>query len=152
MTPFPWVLVHTRFRLPPPRVESVSPCPVIKFHGPWRSDSLGISGPFAGSSGWEAWHEAQKLHNSERTSLVFIVLQIVGYQPSRYGIWFYRVCTPLTISLLLLLCLWMWDTFFLGRFQHPPVDGCSKASCDFGALSGDECLSFYSAHLQPEVM
>ena len=25
---------------------------------------------------------------------------------------------------------------FFGRFQHPPVDGCSTASCDFGALTG----------------
>ena len=38
--------------------------------------------------------------------------------------------------------------FFLGRFQHPPVDGCSTASCDFGALTGGaECMSFYSAIL-----
>ena len=37
---------------------------------------------------------------------------------------------------------------FFGRFQHPPVDGCSTASCDFGALSGgDEWMSFYSAIL-----
>ena len=26
---------------------------------------------------------------------------------------------------------------FFGRFQHPPVDGCSVASCNFGVLSGN---------------
>ena len=37
---------------------------------------------------------------------------------------------------------------FLGGFQHPPGDGCSTASCDFGALAGgDEGTSFYSAIL-----
>ena len=43
-----------------------------------------------------------------------------------------------------LLCLWMWGIFF-GGFQCPPVDGCSAASCAFGALEdGDEYTSFYS--------
>ena len=37
---------------------------------------------------------------------------------------------------------------FLGRFQHPPIDGCPTASCDFGVLEGaDELISFYSAIL-----
>ena len=37
---------------------------------------------------------------------------------------------------------------FLGSFQCLPVDGCSKASCDFGALAEkDECTSFYSVIL-----
>ena len=32
-----------------------------------------------------------------------------------------------------------------GRFQHPPVDGCSTGSCNSGALTGgDEHISFYS--------
>ena len=36
----------------------------------------------------------------------------------------------------------------LGRFQHPPVDGCSTACCDFGALTaGADHTSFYSAIL-----
>ena len=35
-----------------------------------------------------------------------------------------------------------------GRFQHPPVNGCSTASCDFGALAGrNKHLSFYSTIL-----
>ena len=36
---------------------------------------------------------------------------------------------------------------FFGRFQRPPVDGCLSASCDFGTLTGDECVSFCSAVL-----
>ena len=37
---------------------------------------------------------------------------------------------------------------FFGGFQCFPVDGCSKASCNFGALAGgDECTSFYSTIL-----
>ena len=38
--------------------------------------------------------------------------------------------------------------YFFGRFQCLPVDGCSKASCDFGALAEkDKCTSFYSVIL-----
>ena len=37
---------------------------------------------------------------------------------------------------------------FFGEFQCPFVNGCSIASCDFGALAGgDEYTSFYSAIL-----
>ena len=71
--PFPWVLVCTIFCLCHPRVESLYP-PFL-----WKSCNqiplafkvrFLISNPFAGSPGWEAWHEAQNLHNSGRTSLV----------------------------------------------------------------------------------
>ena len=38
--------------------------------------------------------------------------------------------------------------YLFDGFQHPPVDGCSTASCDFGALArGDEHIFFYSAIL-----
>ena len=37
---------------------------------------------------------------------------------------------------------------FFGGFQCPPVNGCSTASCNFGALAGGcKCLSFYSTIL-----
>ena len=37
---------------------------------------------------------------------------------------------------------------FFGGLQGPPVNGCSTASCDFGAVSGaDEHASFYSTIL-----
>ena len=33
---------------------------------------------------------------------------------------------------------------FFGGIQHPPVNGCSAVSCNFGVLTGeDECTSFY---------
>ena len=76
-----------------------------------------------------------------------IVIQNMGCPPSGYGIWFYHICAPPNISLGLLLCLWMWNIFFFFcRFQHPPVDGCSTASCDFGALA--EEMSTYLFILQ----
>ena len=43
------------------------------------------------------------------------VLQFVSQPPSSYGILFYCDCAPPTISLWLLICLWMWGIFF-GEF------------------------------------
>ena len=38
--------------------------------------------------------------------------------------------------------------YLFDGFQHPPVDGCSTASCDSGALArGDEHTFFHSAIL-----
>ena len=34
---------------------------------------------------------------------------------------------------------------FFGRIQLSPVDGCSVVSCNFGILTEDELMSFYSA-------
>ena len=48
------------------------------------------------------------------------VLQFVSHPPSSYGIWFYCDSAPPTVSLWLLLCLWMWGIFF-GEFQCLPV-------------------------------
>ena len=77
------------------------------------------------------------------------VLQSVSHPPSSYGIWFYCDCTPPTISLWLLLCLWMWGIFF-GEFQGLPVDDCPAASCDSGVLTrGSESTPFYSTILVP---
>ena len=75
------------------------------------------------------------------------VLQFLSHSPSSYGVWFYCDCAPPTISLWLLLCLWMWGIFF-GEFQCLPVNDCSAVSCDSGALAGgSESTSFYSAIL-----
>ena len=70
------------------------------------------------------------------------VLQSVG--PPLAGMGFDSV---VTVPLLPSLC----SSFFIsghgvslsGGSQHPPVNGC----CNFGALRGDECASFYSAVL-----
>ena len=75
------------------------------------------------------------------------VLQFVSHPPSSYGIWFYCDCTPPTVSLWLLLCLWMWGIFF-GEFQCLPVDDCSAVSCYSSALArGSESTFFYSTIL-----
>ena len=60
--------------------------------------------------------------------------QLVSHPPSGYGIWFYCDCTPPTISLWLLLCLWTWGIFF-GEFQCLPVNDCSAVNCDSSAVA-----------------
>ena len=73
----------------------------------------------------------------------------VSHPPTSYGFSFYSDCTPPTVSLWLLLCLWMWGVFF-GEFQCLPVDDCPAASCDSCVLArGSESTSFYSAVLVP---
>ena len=80
------------------------------------------------------------------------VLQFVSHPPSSYGIWFYCYCSPPTISLKLLLCLWIWGMFF-GEFQCLPVDDCSAVSCDSGVLTrGSERTSFYSSILNQSLL
>ena len=77
------------------------------------------------------------------------VLQFVSHPPSSYGIWFYCDCDLPTISLWLLLCVWMWGIFFV-EFQFLPVDDCSAVSCDSGVLvRGSESTSFYSTTFHP---
>ena len=73
------------------------------------------------------------------------VLQFVSH-PAVMGFDFID-CAPPTVSLWLLLCLWMWGMFF-GEFQCLPDDACSAVSCDSSALArGTERTSFYSAIL-----
>ena len=75
------------------------------------------------------------------------VLQFMSHPPRGYGIWFYCDCTPPTISLQLLLFLWMWGIIF-GEVQCLSLDDCSAVSCDSGALAREsELTSFYSSIL-----
>ena len=54
---------------------------------------------------------------------------------------------PLLLSCCSFFFVFGHGVFFDG-FQHSPVNGCSTASCDFGALAGgDERTTFYSAIL-----
>ena len=74
-----------------------------------------------------------------------IVLQFVGCPPDGYGVWCHCDCTSPTI--LQFFFVFGHGVSFFDGFQDSPVDGCSTASCDFGALAGaDEC-TFY--HLEP---
>ena len=150
-TPLPWVLVCTRFCLCPPRVESLfapdlwkscSPIP-LAFKVRFPRDFLSLCQiPRLGSLMWGSESSQQWENFSDIT-----VVQIVGCPPSRYGIWFY--CDgPLLLSSRGFSFAFGYGVSFFGRFHLPPVDGCSTASCDFGALTGgDECTSFYSAIL-----
>ena len=135
----------------PPRVESPSP-PVLSkscnqiplafkvwFSG---NSSSCCQPPRLGSLMWGSESSLQWVD-----SCGIIVLQFVSHPPTGYGIWFYCDSAPLTVSLQLLLCLWMWGIFF-GEFQCLPVDDCSAVTCDSGALTrGSERTSFYSAIL-----
>ena len=133
----------------------------LRTHGShWlsKSDSLWIPSPFAGfpvllldsqsfcwiprlgSLTWGS-EPSQQWENF----FGIIVLQFVGCPPDGYGVWCHCDCTSPTISQFFFV--FGHGVSFFDGFQHSPVDGCSIASCDFGALAGaDEC-TFY--HLEP---
>ena len=148
---FPWVPMYTLLCVCPPRVESLFP-PVLskscnqisQAFKVWfsRNSFSHCRTPRLGSLTW-----------GSEPSLKWVdfcgisVLQFVSHPPSSYGIWFHCDCTPPTISLWLLLCLWMWGIFF-GEFQCLPVDDCPAASCDSVALTrGSKSTSLYSTIL-----
>ena len=116
---------------------------IVKSHWPSKSDSLGIPCPLARSPGWEAWHEAQNIHNSGRTSLVFFFssLWVAHLESMRFD---FNVIAPLLPSHCGFSIVLECGVFFLGGFQHPAVDGHSAASFDFGVLREEEHTSFYS--------
>ena len=135
----------------PPRVESLFP-PVLS--KPCNQIPLAFKV-------WFSWNSSSRCQTPRLRSLMWgsepslqwvdfcgiIVLQFVGHPPSGYGTWFYCDCAPPTVSLWLLLCLWMWGIFF-GEFQCLLVDDCSAVSCDSGVLAGgSESTSFYSTIL-----
>lgn len=67
------------------------------------------------------------------------------------GFEFYRDCAS-TVSLWLLLCLWIVGYLFWW-VQRPPVDGCSTANCRFGALARKRNAHVLLLHhLEPEVL
>ena len=103
----------------------------IKSHRPSRWDSLGIPSPFVGSPGWEAWSRGQNFHNNGRTSLVLLFSSLWVTHLAGMGLDFI-----MTMALLLSCCnfffVFVHRVFVFGRFQHPPVNGCSTASCNFG--------------------
>ena len=120
---------------------------VIKSHWPSKSDFLGIPNPYARSLGWEARHGTQNFHNSRRISLIFLYGLWVTH-PAEIGFDFIVTALP-TISCGFFLVFGCRLSFFCG-FQCPPINGCSTASCNFGALmGGDEYTFFYSAILNP---
>ena len=71
------------------------------------------------------------LYSAGNSTQCSVVTSIVPLLTSCYGFSFVLGC----------------GVSFFVRFQHPPIDGCPTASCDFGILKEDELMSFYSAIL-----
>ena len=135
---FLWVPVRTLLCMCPPRVESLFP-PVLS--NSCNQILIAFKVWFSRNSSSHCW--TPRLGNltwGSEPSLQWVdfcgisVLQLVSHPPSSYGSWFYCDCAPPTISLWLLLYLWMWGIFF-GEFQCLPVNDCSAVSCDSGALT-----------------
>ena len=115
--PFPWVLMHTVLCVCPPRVESLftqvlskscSQIPLafkVWFSG---NSSSRCQTPNLGSL---TWGSEPSLRWVDFCGI--IVLHFVSHPLSGYEIWFYCDCTPPTISLQLLLCLWMYVIFLV---------------------------------------
>ena len=122
----------------PPRVESLFPPVLLKSchqillsFKVWfsRSFSSRCWTPRLGSLTWGSEPSLQWVHFCGIS-----VLQFVSHPSGCYGFWFYCDSAPPTISLWLLLYLWMWGIFF-GEFQCLPVDDCLAVSCDSSALA-----------------
>ena len=89
----------------------------------------------------------QNLQNSGRTSLVLLFSSLWVTQLAGMGLDFIMI-VPLLLSCCGFFFVFGCRVPFLDGFWHPPMDGCSTASCDFGALTGgDEHTVFYSAIL-----
>ena len=115
--PSPWVLICTLLCVCPPRVESLFPPVLSKSCNQiplafkvWFSEnsSSHCRVPRLGSLKWGSEPSLQWVDFCGIS-----VLQFVSHPPSGYGIWFYCDCTPPTVSLWLLLCLWMWGIFLV---------------------------------------
>ena len=121
----------------PPSVESLFPPVLLTSYNQiplaFMSDSLGFPPPVARPPrlGSLTWGSEPSLQWVDFCGIS--VLQFVSHPPSSYGIWVYCDRAPPTISLWLLLCLWMWGIFF-GEFQYLLVDDCSAVSCDSALL------------------
>ena len=103
----------------PPRVESLFP-PVLSK----SCDQIPLAFKvwFSRNSSSRCWNpRLRSLTWGSKPSLQWTsvdfcgisVLQFVSLPPSSYGIWFYCDCAPPTVSLWLLLCLWMWVSFLV---------------------------------------
>ena len=76
-----------------------------------------------------------------------ILLQFVVPAPGRYGISLSHVL--IFLSRCGFCFVFGQEISVFGELQYPPVNGCSTASCSFGAISGgEEHMSFYSTILK----
>ena len=109
--------MHTLFCVCPPRVESLFP-PVLSKS--WNQIPLYFKVWFSRNSSSHCWTpRLGSLTWGSVPSLQWVdfcgisVLQSVSHPRSSYGIWFCSDCAPPTVSLWLLLCLWMWGIFLV---------------------------------------
>ena len=116
--PFPWVLVHTLLCVCPASMESLLPPVLLKscnqiplaFKVQFSGDSCShCQTPSLGSLMWGSEPSLQWVDFCG-----IIVLQLDSPTQRLWDLIFHD-CTPPTISLQLLLCLWMWGIFF-GEF------------------------------------
>ena len=135
--PSPWVLMCTLLCVCPPREEFLFPPDLLKSCNQIPlTFKVWLSGNFSSCCrtprlGSLMWGSELSLQWVDFCGIS--VLQFVSHPPSGYGIWFCN-CAPPTISLWLLIFLWMWGISF-GEFQCLPVDDCSGVSCDSAALT-----------------
>ena len=108
---------------------------------------MGIPSPVVRSPGWETWCRVQNLHSSERTSMILLFSSLWVTHLAGMGFDFI-VIVPLLPSHCTFFFVFGCGVSYFSRFQHPPVNGCSTASCNLGALTGgDEHTPFYCAVL-----
>ena len=93
--------------------------PIIKYRWLSRSDTLGVSSPFVGSPGWEAWHGVQNLHNSVETSLILWFSSLWATHPAGMGFDFIMIA-PLLPSNCSCFFVFGCGVSFYGGFQCPP--------------------------------
>ena len=147
----------TKFCLCPPRLKSQLPLVLWKSY---NQIPLALKTRFPGDSQFlcQISRLGSLTWGSEPSELwenlfCIIVFQSLGPPLSGYGIWFYHDCIPLLPSHCSFFLVFGHGVSVFSWFQHAPVDGCSTASWNFGALTrGDECMSFYSAILNWKLM
>ena len=148
---FPWVLVHARPCGCPLRMEFLllQSCgiPAIKPCWPSKSEPLEDPPPIDRPQVCEAWHGDQDFHSYGRTSVVSIFSSLWVTHLAGVGFYFIMI-VPFLASRCGFFFVFGREVSFFGRFWHPPVDGCSTARYDFGALVvADEHMATYFAIL-----
>ena len=132
--PFCWALVHTRLLFVPSKSRVFgSPRHVEKSY---NQTLLAFKVRFLGDTWSLCWTAklrsltwSSKSSQQWGASWVLLSSTLWVTHPAGIGFDFVRIM-PFLHLVWLPLCLWMWCIFF-GGFQHPPVNSCSTASCDF---------------------
>ena len=152
-SPLLWVLVDAKFCFCPPRLESLLPSVLWKACNQillalkvrFPEVSVPLSDPRTGKT-------------DVRFRTLTVVQELLWYyspvcESPTWQVWDFIMNVPLLQSLCSFFFVFGHGVSSYGGFQHPPVDGCSIASCKFDAVAGrDEPMSFYSAILNQKPM